>query len=133
MFSKSSSFNNVEWILFHVHESIWQMCAASTDIFWQFYFITGSESKCSWTLDQRDEVKMLEITIKKQQPNETVEIELSVELCIKRSKYIYWRRCSHQLSEIMKNIEYTVDVVEIVRNLLICSKLVNDLFSIVDV
>ena len=47
------------------------------------------------TLDQRDEVRMLEITITKEQPNKTVEIELSVELCIKPSKYIFLRRCSH--------------------------------------
>ena len=40
------------------------------------------------TLDQRDEVRMLEITITKEQPNKTVEIELSVKLCIKPSKYI---------------------------------------------
>ena len=40
------------------------------------------------TLDQRDEVRMLEITIMKEQPNKTVEIELSVKLCIKPSKYI---------------------------------------------
>ena len=39
-------------------------------------------------LPPSDELRKLDITIKKQQSNQTVEIELSVELCIKLSKYI---------------------------------------------
>ena len=99
-------------VYFMYMNSIWQMWLISFD---NFISLQGLSPNVPVTLDQRDEVKMLEITIKKEQTNKTVEIELSVELCIKLSKYICWRRCSHQLSGIMKNIEYTVDVVDINR------------------
>lgn len=44
-------------------------------------------------LPQKDEMKKVEITIKKKNPKKTVEIELSVKRCAKISKYI---SCSTQ-------------------------------------
>ena len=54
----------------------------------RFDFLQGVSPNTPVPLPPSDELRKLDITIKKDKPNESVEIELSVELCIKLSKYI---------------------------------------------